>query len=95
MGEEEVEGPKLSVEEQDVVHLVNRKAQWELRETAKGVLTDGHVSEDLQRDRVRQIVQWLQHYPERLPDMEALTLAGQAALRRAREKGHRDSGARW
>ncbi len=93
MAEQEIDGPQLPVE--DVVHLVNRKAKWELRETAKGMLTDGRVSEDLQRDRVRQIVQWLRHYPERLPDMEAFTSAGQAALSRARGKGDKESGARW
>jgi hypothetical protein len=93
MAEQEEDGPQLPVE--DVVHLVNRKAKWELRETVKGRLTDGRVSEDLQRDRVRQIVQWLRHYPERLPEMEALTLAGQAALSRARGKGPKESDARW
>lgn len=95
MAVQEVEGPQLPVEEQDVVHLVNRKAKWELRETAKGILTDGRASEDLQRDRVRQIVQWLRHYPERLPEMEALTMEGQAALNRARGKGHRESASLW
>ena len=64
----------------DVVHLVNRALSWHLRETADGVLTDGEASEDLQRDVVHQLVQWLGHFPERLPKMEALTTAGRAAL---------------
>lgn len=82
------------LDEEDVVHLVNNAMDWDLRETAKGTLTDGRVSEDLQRDRVRQIVQWLKHYPERLPQMEALTVDGQAALDRARAKD-RMAGGRW
>ena len=83
----EEEGPQQLFE--DVVHLVNRKMRWELRETARGMLTDGKVSEDLQRDRVRQIVQWLRHFPERLPEMEAFTVDGREALSRARGKGNR------
>ncbi len=83
------------LEEADVVHLVNRKKGWELRETSKGVLTDGHVTEDLQRDRIRQMVQWLTHFPERLPDMVALTPAGDEALRRVRAKSRHDCGSRW
>ena len=82
-------------EEEDVVHLVNKKMDWRLRETAKGMLTDGLVSEDLQRDRIRQIVQWLQHFPDRLPLMEALTNDGQRALSEARAKDDRDRGPRW
>ena len=68
-------------DEEDVVHLVNSNMDWHLSETANGTLTDGHVSEDLQRDRVRQIVQWLRHFPERLPKMEALTVDGQTTAR--------------
>ncbi len=82
-------------QEADVIHLVNRKKAWELRETSRGALTDGQVTEDLQRDRVRQMVQWLNHFPERLPDMEALTPAGAEALRRARAKDQHDCGTRW
>ncbi len=82
-------------EQGDVVHLVNRKKGWQLRETALGVLTDGQVSEDLQRDRVHQIFQWLQHFPERLQDMEALTPDGEKALSRARAKHYHDRGTRW
>ncbi len=82
-------------EQQDVIHLVNKKKGWQLRETAAGVLTDGQVSEDLQRDRVHQMLQWLQHFPERLPDMEALTLDGEKALSRARAKQYHDGGSRW
>lgn len=85
--------------EEDIIHLVNSALDWHLRETAKGTLTDGHVSEDLQRNRVRQIVQWLQHYPERLPQMEALTADGELALERARAKDRKkaraDDGRRW
>jgi hypothetical protein len=80
--------------EEDVVHLVNQEMKWQLRETAQGMLTDGRASEDLQRDRVRQIVQWLRHYPERLPKMEALTVDGQAALKRARARA-RTEGEFW
>jgi hypothetical protein len=75
-----------NVVEEDIIHLVNNAMDWHLRETAKGTLTDGQVSEDLQRNRVRQIVQWLRHYPERLEQMEALTVDGQVALERARAK---------
>jgi hypothetical protein len=82
-------------DEEDVVHLVNNDMDWHLRETATGRLTDGRVSEDLQRDRVRQIVQWLGHFPERLPKMEALTVDGQLALERARAKDRKDSRRRW
>jgi hypothetical protein len=82
-------------EQEDLVHLVNRKKGWELRETAAGVLTDGQVSEDLQRDRVHQMLQWLQHFPERLPDMEAFTLDGEKALSRARAKHYHDRSRRW
>ena len=82
-------------DEEDVVHLVNSDMDWHLRETANGILTDGRVSEDLQRDRVRQIVQWLGHFPERLPKMEALTADGQRALERARTNHRKDSGRRW
>jgi len=82
-------------DEEEVVHLVNDAMDWQLRETAQGKLTDGRVSEDLQRDRVRQIVQWLRHFPERLPKMEALTADGQLALERARVNDRRDNGRRW
>ena len=82
-------------DEKDIVHLKNSDMGWHLRETATGKLTDGRVSEDLQRDRVRQIVQWLRHFPERLPKMEALTVDGQQALERARTKDRKDSGRRW
>ena len=78
------------LDEENVVHLVNNAMDWRLQETAKGALTDGRVSEDLQRDRVRQIVQWLRHFPERLPQMEALTVDGQLALERARAKDRTD-----
>ena len=83
------------MEQQDVVHLVNRKMDWKLRETAVGTLTDGQVTEDLQRDRIHQILQWLQHFPERLPEMEGLTLDGQKALSRARAKYYPERGTRW
>jgi hypothetical protein len=82
-------------DEEDIVHLVNNDMDWHLRETAAGELTDGRVSEDLQRDRVRQIVQWLRHFPERLPKMEALSVDGQLALERARAKDRKDRGRRW
>jgi hypothetical protein len=82
-------------DEEDVVHLVNSDMDWHLRETATGKLTDGRVSEDLQRDRVRQIVQWLRHFPDRLPKMEALTVDGQRALERARAQAPKDCGRRW
>lgn len=82
-------------EEEDVVHLVNDAMDWQLRETAQGTLTDGRVSEELQRDRVRQIVQWLRHFPERLPKMEALTADGQLALERARANDRRENGRRF
>jgi len=83
-------------DDEAVVHLINRELQWQLRETASGTLTDGQVSEDLQRDRVHQMVQWLQHFPERLAQMEALTLDGRAALGRARAgRDHRDGETRW
>lgn len=82
-------------DEEDIVHLVNDAMDWQLRETAQGELTDGHVSEDLQRDRVRQIVQWLRHFPERLLKMVALTRDGQLALEQARAIDHKDSGRRW
>jgi hypothetical protein len=82
-------------DEEDVVHLVNNEMDWHLTETATGELTDGRVSEDLQRDRVHQIVQWLRHFPERLPKMEALTVDGRRALEQARAKDRRDSGRRW
>ena len=72
--------------EDDVVHLRNNTKRWQLWETADAKLTDGIVSEDLQRDRIRQIAQWLRHYPERLPEMEALTRDGQRALERARAR---------
>jgi hypothetical protein len=80
--------------DEDVIHLVNQILDWHLRETSRGTLTDGQVSEDLQRDRVRQIVQWLRHYPERLAHMEALTVDGQAALVRARARA-RTEGEFW
>jgi hypothetical protein len=80
---------------EDVVHLVNNDMDWYLRETTTGTLTDGRVSEDLQRDRVRQIVQWLRHFPERLKKMEALTVDGQLALERARAKDRKASRRRW
>jgi len=83
------------LDEEDVIHLVNNAMDWQLRETAQGKLTDGRVSEELQRDRVRQIVQWLRHFPERLPKMEALTADGQRALERARANDRRDSGRGW
>ena len=83
------------IEQDDVVHLVNKKRDWQLWETADGALTDGRAREDLQRDRVHQMQQWLQHFPERLPDMEALTRDGQEALRRARAKRYPDEGTRW
>jgi len=92
---EEEERSKEMLEDQDVVHLVNRKLGWELRETARGTLTDGKVSEDLQRDRVHQLAQWLKHFPERLQEMEALTQDGREALHRARAKEHADGGSRW
>ncbi len=79
----------------DVVHLVNRKLGWQLFETVDGLLTDGHVSEELQRDRVHQMLQWLQHFPERLQDMEALTRDGENALRRARARDYHDPATRW
>jgi hypothetical protein len=79
-------------DEEDIVHLVNNIENWHLRETARGTLTDGRVSEELQRDRVRQIMVWLRHYPERLPQMEALTYDGRLALERARAKERKDSG---
>jgi hypothetical protein len=82
-------------EQEDVIHLVNKKTNWELRETATGTLTDGTVSEDLQRDRVHQILQWLQHFPDRLPEMEALTVAGERALSRARSKNYPERDRRW
>lgn len=82
-------------DEEDVVHLVNDAMDWQLRETAQGQLTDGRVSEDLQRDRVRQIVQWLRHFPERLPEMAALTHDGRMALERARANDLRENGRRW
>jgi hypothetical protein len=81
--------------EEDVVHLVNASIDWQLRETTSSTLTDGRASEDLQRDRVRQIVQWLRHYPERLPQIEALTGDGQRALDRARAKDQNDRKWRW
>jgi DnaJ-domain-containing protein 1 len=83
------------LEQEDLVHLVNPDLDWYLRETAKGMLTDGQVSEDLQRDRVRQIAQWLQYFPERLPQMEARTGDGREALSRARAKERRDNGTGW
>lgn len=67
-------------EQEDVIHLMNKAMEWHLRETASGTLTDGEVSEDLQRDMVRQMAQWLGHFPERLSEMEALTADGRAAL---------------
>ena len=82
-------------DEEVIVHLVNNDMDWHLEETETGTLTDGRVSEDLQRDRVRQIVQWLGHFPERLPKMEALTAAGRIALERARSNDRRDRGRRW
>lgn len=81
-------------EEEDVIHLVNQEMDWLLRETANGMLTDGHVSENLQRDRVRQIVQWLRHFPDRLPQMKALTMDGDAALRRVVGRDRKDGGLR-
>jgi len=83
------------LEQEDVVHLVNRTLDWGLRETARGILTDGKVSEELQRDRVRQMVQWLDHYPERLQEMEALTLDGRESLSVVRARHRRDSDSRW
>lgn len=80
-------------EEEDVVHLENEAMGWRLRETASSTLTDGQVSEDLQRDRVRQMVQWLQHFPDRLPQMEAYTSDGRRALERARM--HRRNDRSW
>ena len=95
----DVEGPQEMRDDEDMVHLVNRKMCWELRETANGTLTGGLVSEDLQRDRIRQIVQWLRHFPDRLPEMEALTPSGREALSRVRAKGQkeaqRDAERRW
>ena len=82
-------------DEEDVVHLVNDAMDWRLRETTSSTLTDGRVSEDLQRDRVRQIVQWLRHYPERLPQMEALTHDGHRALEQARTRERNDQSWRW
>jgi hypothetical protein len=82
-------------EEEDVVHLVNRGMNWYLRETARGTLTDGNASEELQRDRVHQIVQWLQYFPERLPQMQALTHDGQTALDRARARDRKENGTGW
>lgn len=83
------------IDEEDLVHLVNPTLKWQLRETARGMLTDGQVSEDLQRDRVRQIAQWLRHFPERLELMEALTVDGQRALERARALDRREKTTRW
>ena len=75
----------VNSDEEDVVHLVNSDMDWHLSETSHETLTDGQVSEDLQRDRIRQIVQWLRHYPDRLPKMEALTSDGRRALDQVRE----------
>jgi hypothetical protein len=97
MSEEECVGHVVShgMAEEGVVHLVNHGMNWRLRETDQGTLTDGSASEELQRDRIHQIVQWLQYFPERLPEMEALTRDGQAALDRARAKDRKDRGACW
>lgn len=83
------------LDQEDVIHLVNTAIEWHLRETASGALTDGEVSEELQRDVVRQMVQWLRHFPERLPEMEALTADGRAALRMVRKMDLWDGQTRW
>jgi hypothetical protein len=82
-------------DQDDVIHLENCAMDWQLRETTSATLTDGKVSEDLQRDRVRQMAQWLSHFPERLSQMEALTEDGRRALERARTRERNDRSWRW
>lgn len=83
------------LDEQDVIHLANEALQWRLCETAAGNLTDGVVPADLRRDVVHQIVQWIRHLPERLPEMEAPAAAGRATPSEVREMKLGDGRTRW